>query len=117
MLKNYFIIAWRNLSKNKAYTFINIGGLTLGIAVTLIIGLWVYDELSYNDYFESNDRIAQVFQSQTFNGNTGTGPAIPLPLQPALRDAYMDNFEYLTMASLSPCVTLRSSILGPSGCI
>ncbi|MEL7268342.1 MAG: ABC transporter permease [Bacteroidota bacterium] len=107
MLKNYFIIAWRNLSKNKAYTFINIGGLTLGIAVTLIIGLWVYDELSYNDYFESNDRIAQVFQSQTFNGNTFTTPAIPLPLEPALRDAYMDNFEYLTMASWTYSQTLE----------
>ncbi|MEM8763441.1 MAG: ABC transporter permease [Bacteroidota bacterium] len=107
MLKNYFIIAWRNLSKNKAYTFINIGGLTLGIAVTLIIGLWVYDELSYNDYFESNDRIAQVFQSQTFNGNTFTNPAIPLPLEPALRDAYMDNFEYLTMASWTYSQTLE----------
>ena len=65
------------------------------------------DELSYNDYFESNDRIAQVFQSQTFNGNTGTGPAIPLPLEPALRDAYMDNFEYLTMASRTYSQTLE----------
>ena len=43
MIKNYLKIAWRNLMKNKAYSTINIGGLALGMAVTLMIGLWVYD--------------------------------------------------------------------------
>jgi putative ABC transport system permease protein len=43
MIKNYFKIAWRNLVKNKVYTFINIGGLAVGMAVALLIGLWVYD--------------------------------------------------------------------------
>jgi hypothetical protein len=71
MFKNYIKIAWRNLIKNKAYSIINIGGLALGMAVTLIIGLWMQDELSHNDYFTGKDRIAQVFQSQTFNGETG----------------------------------------------
>ena len=77
MFKNYLKIAWRNLTKNKAYTVINVGGLALGMAVTLIIGLWVRDELSHNNYFSHKDQIAQIFQSQTFNGQTGTGPAIP----------------------------------------
>ena len=99
MFKNYLKIAWRNLIKNKAYSTINIGGLALGMAVTLIIGLWMQDELSHNDYFTGKDRIAQVFQSQTFNGETGTGPAIPRPLEKALRDAYSDNFKHLVMSS------------------
>ena len=99
MFKNYLKIAWRNLWNNKGYSVINIGGLALGMAVTLIIGLWVKDELSYNSYFTNKEKIAQVFQSQTFNGNTGTGPAIPLPLEPALRETYGDNFEYLIMSS------------------
>jgi len=99
MLKNYIKIAWRNLAKNKGYTVINVGGLALGMAVTLIIGLWVQDELSYNDYNTNKDKIAQIFQSQTFNGETGTGPAIPRPLEKAFRDGYMDNFEYLVMSS------------------
>ncbi|HBU77451.1 MAG TPA: ABC transporter permease [Muricauda sp.] len=99
MLKNYIKIAWRNLAKNKGYTIINVGGLALGMAVTLIIGLWVQDELSYNDYNTNKDKIAQIFQSQTFNGETGTGPAIPRPLEKAFRDGYMDNFEYLVMSS------------------
>ena len=99
MFKNYIKIAWRNLIKNKAYSTINIGGLALGMAVTLIIGLWIQDELSHNDYFTGKDRIAQVYQSQTFNGQTGTGPAIPRPLEKALRDAYSDNFKHLVMSS------------------
>ena len=99
MLKNYFIIAWRNLRKNKAYTFINIGGLAIGLAVALLIGLWVKDELSYNNYFKNQDRIAQIFQHQTWNGSTGTGPAIPRPLEMVLRDEYNDNFEHISMSS------------------
>ena len=99
MFKNYLKIAWRNLLKNKGYSAINIGGLALGMAVTLIIGLWMNDELTYNRYFKNKDKNAQVFQSQTFNGNTGTGPAIPLPLEPALREEFGDNFEHLMMCS------------------
>ena len=99
MIKNYLKIAWRNLLKNKGYSVINIGGLALGMAVTLIIGLWMFDELTHNSYFKNKDKIAQVWQSQTFNGNVGTGPAIPLPLEPALRDGYADSFKHLMMAS------------------
>ena len=99
MFKNYLKIAWRNLLKNKGYSAINIGGLALGMAVTLIIGLWINDELTRDKYFKNKDKIAQVFQSQTFNGNTGTGPAIPLPLEPALRNEYGDNFEHIMMCS------------------
>lgn len=99
MFKNYLKIAWRNLVKNKGYSVINIGGLALGMAVALLIGLWVVDELTYNDYFKNREHIAQVFQSQTFNGNTDTGPAIPRPLEMALREGYADNFKHLVMCS------------------
>ncbi|MER3319547.1 MAG: FtsX-like permease family protein [Allomuricauda sp.] len=99
MFKNYLKIAWRNLTKNMGYTIINVGGLALGMAVTLIIGLWINDELSHNNYFTHKDKIAQMYQSQTFNGETGTGPAMPRPLEKALRESYMDNFKHLVMSS------------------
>ncbi len=99
MFKNYLKIAWRNLWKNKGYSTINIGGLALGMAVTLIIGLWIQDELAHNDNFKNKDTLAQVYQSQTFNGRTGTSPAIPLPLEPALKDKFKDNFKHLMMSS------------------
>lgn len=99
MFKNYLKIAWRNLTKHKAYTIINVGGLALGMAVALIIGLWINDELGHNNYFSHKDKIAQVFQSQTMNGQTDTGPAIPRPLEKAIREGYMDNFKHMIMSS------------------
>ena len=99
MIKNYFKIAWRNLLKNKVYSFINIFGLAIGMAVTIMISLWIVDELSFNHYFKNHDRIAQVYQNQTFNNQVGTGPAIPRPLEATLRNEYGENFKHLSMAS------------------
>ena len=99
MLKNYFKIAFRNLLKNKVYSIINISGLAIGMAATMLIGLWVYDELSYDDYFREKATIAQVFQHETNNDLTDTGPAIPRPLEFALRENHNDNFEHIVMSS------------------
>uniref|UniRef100_UPI00359481CB ABC transporter permease n=1 Tax=Persicitalea sp. TaxID=3100273 RepID=UPI00359481CB len=99
MLSNYLKIAYRNLVRNKAYSFINIGGLAVGMAVAIMIGLWMKDELTFDHYHKNHDRIAQVYQSQTFNGKIGTGPAIPRPLEMALRNGYGDNFKHLVMST------------------
>lgn len=107
MIRNYFKIAWRNLIQSKVYSFINIFGLALGMAVTLIIGLWINDELSYNNYFSNYKQIAQIAQSQTFNGKTGTGPAIPRPLEFALRENYDDNFKHIVMSSWNNSLYLK----------
>jgi len=48
MYKSYFKVGWRNLVKNTGYSIINIGGLALGMGVAMVIALWVYDELSFN---------------------------------------------------------------------
>ncbi|WP_310589203.1 ABC transporter permease [Dyadobacter sp. Leaf189] len=58
MIKNYFKIALRTLTKNKVYSFINISGLAMGMAVAMLIGLWIHDELSYDRYFKNYSRIA-----------------------------------------------------------
>ncbi|RZN82545.1 MAG: ABC transporter permease [Winogradskyella sp.] len=99
MLKNYFKIAFRNLLKNKVYSFINISGLAIGMAATLLIGLWIYDELNYDSYFKEKKTIAQVFQHESSNNNIDTGPAIPRPLEFALREDHADNFKHIIMSS------------------
>lgn len=99
MLKNYFKIAWRNLVKNKGYSAINIGGLAVGMAVAMLIALWIFDELTYDKWHKNYDRIAQVMQHQTFNGNKGTERSIPIPLVTELKTNYGSNFKYLAMAS------------------
>ncbi|MBN8789220.1 MAG: ABC transporter permease [Terrimonas sp.] len=99
MLKNYFKIAWRNLLKNKKSSLINISGLAIGMAVAILIGLWIWDELTFDKYHTNYDRVAQVMQHQTWNGTTHTGQALPFPLGEELRNSYGDNFKYLAMAS------------------
>lgn len=99
MIQNYFKIAWRNLNKNRGYSSINIGGLAIGMAVALLIALWIYDEWSFNRYHANFDSLAQVYQHQTFNGTVGTGSAIPRPLENVLRTDYGNEFKYLSMAT------------------
>lgn len=99
MISNYIKIAWRNIVKNKVYSFINIFGLALGMAVAILIGLWVYGEINYDSNFKNKERIAQFYQHQTFNGDINTGTAVPRPLEFELRNNYNDYFEHLVMSS------------------
>ena len=99
MLRNYFKIAFRNLVRNKVYSFINIGGLAVGMAVAILIGLWVYDELSFNKYHKNYDKIAQVMQHQTFNGEVGTQTSNPYLLGAEIREKYGSDFKFVLMSS------------------
>ncbi len=99
MIKNYLKIAWRNLVKSKGYSAINIGGLAVGMAVAMLIGLWVFNELSFNKYHKNYDRIAQVMQHANFNGKMETQVANPALMGPELRNKYGDNFKYVVQSS------------------
>ncbi|MEB0250099.1 ABC transporter permease, partial [Mucilaginibacter sp. 5B2] len=68
MIRNYFKIAWRNLQKHKAFSFINIFGLGMGIAAFWLITLYVTDEWSYDRYNTKADRIFRVAQHGQWNG-------------------------------------------------
>ncbi|GAB3557493.1 ABC transporter permease [Spirosoma fluminis] len=86
MLRNYLKIAFRSLSKNKVYSFINVSGLALGMACALLIGLWVQDELSYNRFLPNAENIGYVrvnFANPT-TGDIVTNWATPGPLQEAI---------------------------------
>ncbi|HEX6226878.1 MAG TPA: ABC transporter permease [Chryseolinea sp.] len=99
MIKSYLKIAWRNLLKNKVYSLINIGGLAVGMGVAILIALWVYDELTFDRYHLNYDRIAQVMQHQTWNGEIGTQEANPAALGEEIRNVYGDDFTYVLQAS------------------
>jgi ABC-type antimicrobial peptide transport system permease subunit len=88
MLINYFKIAWRNLVKNKAYSIINIGGLAVGLTVAILISLWIYDELTFDQNHQHHDRIAQVLQHQHVKDGFVTFGALPLPLANEIRNNY-----------------------------
>lgn len=99
MITNYFRIALRQLLKNKGYSSINIGGLAVGMAVSMLIGLWMYDELTFNTSHKNYGRIARVLQNQTFNGEVETWFGQAMQLGPELRNNYGNNFEYIVRSS------------------
>jgi putative ABC transport system permease protein len=68
MIKNYLVVAWRNLVKNKVYSFINITGLAIGLASFLLIALYMMDELSYDRYNDKADRIYRINSDIRFGG-------------------------------------------------
>ncbi|MDB4923137.1 ABC transporter permease [Mucilaginibacter sp.] len=98
MIKNYLKTAWRNLIKNKVHSFINIVGLSVGMAVAILIGLWIWDELSFDKSFQNYDHIAQVKQNVTNNGEVQTWEQVPYPLAAELRKSYGNDFKYVVLA-------------------
>ena len=99
MFRNYFKIAWRNLFKNKGFSAINIVGLASGMAVSILIGMWIWDELSFDNYHEHYDTIAQVMTTQTFNNEITTEKAVAMPLGNELRTKYGSDFKTVSMAT------------------
>ncbi len=84
MFKNYFKVALRNMKRHKGYSIINITGLAIGMACCLLISLWVFDELSYDRFHESADRIYRVEFDQNYSGKLFHVNVNPYPLARAL---------------------------------
>ena len=98
MITNYFKIAWRTLVKNRFSAFINIGGLAMGMAVSMTIGLWIYNEFSFNTGHLNYEHIAQVRTHADYNGTVHTIASQPMPLGEELRSSFTDEFEYVVMS-------------------
>jgi putative ABC transport system permease protein len=99
MIKSYFKIALRNLLKNKGYTFINVAGLATGMAVALLIGLWVWDEVTYNKYHKNYERLAQVWQHNESNGVKSSQTANPYLMAEEIRNNFGSDFKYVLQST------------------
>ncbi|WP_254093134.1 ABC transporter permease [Dawidia soli] len=97
MWKINMTLAWRNLVKGRGYSFINISGLAVGIAVAMLIGLWVADELSFDHHFANHERLMQVMMRQTNKGKTYTGMVIAPNVSGPLRTDYRDKVEAVAL--------------------
>lgn len=99
MFKSNLIVSWRNLVKNKAHSIINIGGLSVGMAVAMLIGFWVWDEVSFDKYNKNYDHIARVLQNQHLNDDIATWPGLPYTLAEELRKNYGSDFKHVILSS------------------
>ena len=100
MLKSCLKIAWRNLSRNRFSSVINIGGLTVGLSVAMLIGLWIYDELSFNKYHHNYDRIVQVMvRGQDPKEGPFIDNSVQYPLATELQAHHKNQFSHIVRAS------------------
>ncbi len=85
MNRSFIHIFWRNIIKNKSASFINVGGLAVGMTVSFMLLLYVHNEYSFDKFHANGDRIYQVFKNQLNNGTIKTTPFMPQPLASALK--------------------------------
>ncbi|MEP6614936.1 MAG: ABC transporter permease [Ginsengibacter sp.] len=101
MLKNYITIALRNLKKNKGFSFINIFGLAIGLTCFMLIAVFVYDELSYDQYPAEAKNIYRVSLAVTGNGNVAEYPNVDAAVGEGIKNAFP---EVRDVARLSPAI-------------
>ena len=92
MYANFFKTALRSFSRNKAFTLLNVLGLTLGLSSSILIGLWVYDELTYDSYLPGTEHVFQVMTNMLSGDELETWVETPLPLA-ALVDSMIPEVE------------------------
>ena len=92
MLKNYFKIAFRNLIRQKGYSAINIVGLAIGISCTILLTLWIVDELSYDGFHANKDRIFRVLEHQEYSSQSMEVAVTPGPLAAALKEKFPEEY-------------------------
>jgi putative ABC transport system permease protein len=97
MIRNYLLIAWRHLRKGPLFSFINIIGLALGMAVTLLIGLWVWDEVSWDHVHPNHKRLGEILSVETLNGGLNVAPFASVPMAAALQAGYPDDLSALSL--------------------
>jgi putative ABC transport system permease protein len=99
MFRNHLKFTLRNLRRHKAFSWINIAGLGIGLAISLFILLWVRDELSYDRFHENADTIYRIYEQWVpIQGAVLLNAMTPYPLGPALRDNYPDVEESIHLS-------------------
>ena len=88
MFKNYFITALRNIIKNKFYSILNIMGLAIGIACSILILLYVREEVTYDKHYKNWEHIYRLESNFTFSGTESHFAQVAIPLLPAMKSEY-----------------------------
>jgi putative ABC transport system permease protein len=103
MIKNYLLVAWRNLSKKRGFSFINIAGLSVGMAAAILISLWVNHEINFDRFHKDEDRIFQVYNRYSQEGKIMAWPNTPKPMAQAISNDYPE-VAYASRVSFVPPV-------------
>ena len=88
MIKNYFKIAWRNILRNPKISIINLGGLAIGVACTIILYLYASSEFGYDSYYKDADRIYRAYTHISLNGAESNGAKTSPPVADVLKTKF-----------------------------
>jgi len=88
MFQTYFKIAWRNIWNNKVYSLTNILGLAIGMCCTILILLWVYDELNWNKFHSNYNQVYRIMANRDFNNTINTDASVPYPMATTLTKSF-----------------------------
>src|ERR1700722_1568981 len=103
MFKSYLLLAFRQLRKNRGYTLINVVGLAMGMAVALVIGIWIGGEFAVDKSYPDRSGIVEIMQDQRPKGTppgspiTYRGMTVSSALEPFLQKGYNDIFAQTAM--------------------
>jgi putative ABC transport system permease protein len=109
MFKNYLKVAVRNLWKNKVFSAINIIGLSAGLAVCLLIVLYVKDELSYDRYNDQAENIYRLDADIYFNGTQFTSAVAPAPMAPTLKKDNPQIVQYVRLKNFGDILVKKDN--------
>src|SRR5260370_23869692 len=100
MIKNYLKIAWRNLLKNKIFSFINIFGLSVGLTCCMLISVYLYNEVSYDKYHKNIDQLYQLATTFVKDGKEDKTPNTPAPMAAAMKQEFPEIKETARLMAL-----------------
>jgi putative ABC transport system permease protein len=115
MLKNYFKIAFRNLWKRKGYSFINILGLTIGMASAILILLWIQNELRFDGFYKKSDRLYTMFNRDKFDGGMWAWNATPKIMAPTIKHDYPEAEEVTRYSNITFLTTVGEKKINERG--
>src|ERR1700744_2473794 len=99
MLSNYLLMAWRQLRRNRLYSMINVTGLAVGMAVAMLIGIWVWDEITFNDWHTRHASLAPILSIERVNNEVTVSETASVPMEAALYSRYPSDFKELALVS------------------
>ncbi|MEZ0540778.1 ABC transporter permease [Fibrella arboris] len=105
MVRNYLLVSFRTLWRNRTQSFINIIGLALGMACALLIGINIADELGYDRFHAKGSQLYKAYNRNTFEGSVHCWPTTPSPLAPALKAEFPEIVESARMLWKQPYLT------------
>jgi putative ABC transport system permease protein len=109
MIQNFFKIAVRNIARHKGFTFINITGLAVGLAASLLILLWVQDEFSYERFNKKGPGIYRVEEDQFYSGDRYHVTVTPVPAGPVWKEKIPEIEDQVRINLWLPRVLLQNS--------